>query len=166
MPISLDPAQPQKLSIDFNIQKQLGLRGQFEDRVELRFENTTLQQSFTIIRGIKAIIGVKADYDLLRASAPFVRKKKQTRPRSSGIVRGPRRSLSSTIPYRGWLGDYPIDPSVIIAGPDEERITIIKAILPESLVAETYARHWHTLLHVEEEQMLSVIKSYLIPTIY
>ncbi|KAG8853757.1 hypothetical protein FRB96_008012 [Tulasnella sp. 330] len=157
VPIPLTAAQPLKLSIDFNFHKQLGLRGHFEDRVELRFENMALQQSFTILRGIQAIIGVQADYDLLRANAPFVRRKKERRVRSNGrFVPGPPRSIFSTIPYGGKLGKYPINPSVIVAGPDEERITIIRAILPETLIAETYARHWHTLLHVEEEQMLKL----------
>ncbi|KAG9024568.1 hypothetical protein FRB95_011351 [Tulasnella sp. JGI-2019a] len=159
-PIPLDPGQPFTLSIDFNARKQLGLRGHFNDRAELRFENTALQQAFTIVRSLKAIIGSQADYDLLRAKAPFVRQKRR-QPRPNGrFIPGPRRALFSSIPYIGRLGKYPIDRSVIVAGPEEERIQIVRAILPQDLTAETYARHWHTLLHVEEEQMMRDIEVY------
>ncbi|KAG9001257.1 hypothetical protein FRB93_012184 [Tulasnella sp. JGI-2019a] len=157
LPIPLNSRKPFALSIDFNVRKQLGLRGHFNDRAELRFENTTLQQSFTIVRRVKAIIGSKADYELLKAKAPFVRPKRRRLRPNGCLVRGPPRSMRSTIPYARILPEYPHDKSVIVAGQEEERIEIIRAMLPQTLTFETYARHWHTLTHVEEGQMLLVI---------
>ncbi|KAG8986628.1 hypothetical protein FRB94_002635 [Tulasnella sp. JGI-2019a] len=160
LPIPLNSGKPFALSIDFNARKQLGLRGHFNDRAELRFENTTLQQSFTIVRRVKAIIGSKADYELLKAKAPFARPKRRRLRPNGRPVPGPRRSIRSNIPYVRIPPKYRHDKAVIVAGQEEERTQIIRAMLPPTLDADTYARHWHTLIHVEEGQMLQDIEVY------
>ncbi|KAG8987350.1 hypothetical protein FRB94_001960 [Tulasnella sp. JGI-2019a] len=160
LPISLNLGQPFVLSIDFNARKQLGLRGHFNDRAELRFENTTLRQSFTIVRRVKAISGSKADYELRKGKARFERPQKR-RPRSNGrLVAGLGRSIRSSLPYVGHLPEYPLNEAVIVLDQEEQSVPNIRKILPRDLTAETYARHWHTLLYVEEEQMLRDIKAY------
>lgn len=121
--------------------------------MELRFENSSISQAFSITRTVRAIVGVMEDYVRLRPAAPYVGRKKNRAPPRNHLVLGPPRSIHCSLPYTRTLRMYPINPAVTIAGPDEERIEAIRRLLPNNLTPQTYAQHWHTMLHVEEEQM-------------
>ncbi|KAG9002612.1 hypothetical protein FRB94_003760 [Tulasnella sp. JGI-2019a] len=53
-----------------------------------------------------------------------------------------------------------MDQSVATTGPDHQKIATLRMLLPRELNGQTYAQHWHTLLFVEEEQMLRDIEAY------
>ncbi|KAG9031548.1 hypothetical protein FRB95_002542 [Tulasnella sp. JGI-2019a] len=76
------------------------------------------------------------------------------------FVAGTPRSVYSSIPYKRKLKDHPINVAVTIEGSEEERLEQIQALLPIHLDLSTYPKHWHTLLHVEEEQMIRDIETY------
>ncbi|KAG8853759.1 hypothetical protein FRB96_008014 [Tulasnella sp. 330] len=76
------------------------------------------------------------------------------------FVAGPARSVYSSIPYKRKLKDHLLDMSVVVEGSEEERLNKIKKIIPTNLDCASYAKHWHTLIHVEEEQMIRDIETY------
>ncbi|KAG8853758.1 hypothetical protein FRB96_008013 [Tulasnella sp. 330] len=151
LPIQLNPYQDLQLPLLFRAHNE---RGHFSARVELDFENTELHQRFTIARSARAIVGVRADYELLRPTAPYVGlMNKKTFVRRE-FVAGPPRSVNTSIPYYRKLGEYPLDQSVVTTGPAHQRLETLRMLLPWELNSVTYAQHWHTLLHVEEEQSM------------
>lgn len=132
-----------------------GLRGRFVDHLELSFTNIIQQQTFLITRSLRAAVGVLADHELLRPAAPYTRPAPRApAPKRREFLRGPKPSSRLTIPYISRLPDYPFDPACSVSGSLRQRIQAIQQLLPSQLDGTTYARHWRTLLHVEEAQML------------
>ncbi|KAG9001265.1 hypothetical protein FRB93_012192 [Tulasnella sp. JGI-2019a] len=76
------------------------------------------------------------------------------------FVPGPARAANSSVPYKRRLGQHTLDTAVVIEGTEKERIEKTRTLLPRLLDSTTYARHWHTLIHVEEEQMIRDIETY------
>ncbi len=73
------------LSVTFDSRRE---RGSFEDRIELIFEDPIVGRRFSITRPLLATVGVKADYDTLKARAPYVRPKAKTEMRISEVTPG------------------------------------------------------------------------------
>ncbi|KAG8931374.1 hypothetical protein FRC02_002808 [Tulasnella sp. 418] len=134
--------------------------GYFNDTIELVFESISRAQRFTITRGLSARVGNPADLEALQAIGPYARppkNKSQPKLRSKRRLR-PEGGLRTTIPYERELLHYNLPTEEIIAiGTLEQRIDHIRGLMPESVTAESYMKHWQTLLWVEEDQMKYVL---------
>lgn len=97
---------------------------------------------------------VRAAPGAARQAAPQMGRRRQRMFFRGRFIAGPPRSVYSSIPYKRRLKEHPLDVTVVVEGSEEERLEKIRAILPTDLNPTTYARHWHTLIHVEEEQMM------------
>ncbi|KAI0316092.1 P-loop containing nucleoside triphosphate hydrolase protein [Amylostereum chailletii] len=143
------------------------VRGQFEDRMEITFEDTALRQKFVIIRLLKAVVGSQAEYDLLKPSKPYTPKKRTKREPETNVVSG--------IPPRGgnikWVTTLPmaeipktISSILSTAGSVSDIVAQLKrTVLPTVFNTETYSRFFKTLLWVEEHRMEHDLQIYDIP---
>ncbi|KAG8895100.1 hypothetical protein FRB99_000766 [Tulasnella sp. 403] len=136
------------------------LRGRLGQRLELVFENRAVQQSFTIVRPVRAILGVQTDQDTLLTKIPYVRRPRRVRTGIIAPIPGPLPPSCTSIKYVMKLPEYPLDPKVIVPGSEAERMEVIRRLLPQELSAETYRRFWQTLLFVEEHQMKMDFEAY------
>lgn len=152
----IHPNQPRTCSITFDPKDQ---RGRFNDRMEFIFEDTSIHQRFAITRPIRAIVGVKEDLDALKPLAPYVRpKRRYYRPVAEQDVRdGIRPPALADIDWVVKLPQFPIPGEVfraVMSGSRQDKVAKIRSsLLPDVLDTTTYARHWRTLLHIEEAQM-------------
>ena len=132
-------------------------RGSFEDRLELLFEDPSLNRHFSITRRLLAIVGVKEDYDALKARAPYVRPRRKPEmqikevtqgvpPPSVAEVKWVVRLLEHKAPAA--LLDLAFDPG----SPAEIAARIRAAHLPERFNNDMYGRQFATLLWIEEER--------------
>jgi len=131
--------------------------GRFEDKIELVFRDASLSQLFVIARHLRAVVANKSELDKLGPASPYLRPpRREHRPRDDDID-GVRYSFPSDINWVVKLAKHNVPNAVrdaLASGSPEDHIAAIKSrVLPRNFTAETYARHWTTLLHLEEIQM-------------
>ena len=130
-------------------------RGRFQDRLELIFHDPVHTKRFAITRRISAIVGDKEDYEAIKPTVPYVPKHRKVREEVGSIDEGPKPPAIAGITWAVKLGRYDIDKSLVrYLNMDDykERMTCIRTMLPREVTCETYARQFHTLLHIEEHK--------------
>jgi len=130
-------------------------RGHFQDRVELTFYDPAHTKRFVITRRISAIVGDKEDYGAIKATALYVPKHKIMREKVGSIDEGPKLRAIAEIAWKVKLGSYDIDKNLeryLDMDDWKERMKCIRSTLPREVTRETYARHFRTLLHIEEHK--------------
>ncbi|KDQ10484.1 hypothetical protein BOTBODRAFT_58037 [Botryobasidium botryosum FD-172 SS1] len=141
-----------------------GNRGHYDDRIELVFEDTSLAQRFTITRSIRAVVGIKAELDALRPTAPYVRPERRARRPALDVVDGIPPPAMGKVRWVAHFPPYDIlgtVTSALASGSIAEKAAHIKkTLLPPVLNSLTYARHWHYLMWIEEDQMLLDLHRY------
>jgi helicase MOV-10 len=145
--------RPTNVRLDF---KQSHI-GRYEDRIEFTFEDNQLRKEFLISRSLRAIVGSKADHQLLQPKAPYVPKERLVRQPELTIVEGVAPPSLKAIPYVFKLPQANI-PKLLLAtlanGSVSETVKRVrKVFLPSVLDSETYARHFKHLLWIEEFRM-------------
>jgi helicase MOV-10 len=129
-------------------------RGRFQDRIELVFEDQSLNQRFVIIRLVKAISGDRADHELLQPRAPYVPRQRTLRDPEIEVIPGIKAPSLGVIPWVIPLPEAPIPHGIsnaVATGTTKEIVSRLeKSFLPNVLTSETYGRHFKTLLWVEE----------------
>ncbi|KZV62176.1 P-loop containing nucleoside triphosphate hydrolase protein [Peniophora sp. CONT] len=135
------------------------MTGQYEDRLEVTFENPALRRQFLVIRAITAtIIGTREVYELLKPAAPYIQKPRSVkREHESEVVRGiPPKVPPSLTKHARKLPEYPIPQPLkaILSHTVEDIIKEIQSsYLPNApLNGETYGQFWRTLLWAEEHR--------------
>lgn len=135
--------------------------GRYEDRVEILFEDQALFQRFAIVRPIKAIVGNKADYELLRPTAPYVPRKRTTRVPETDVLPGPPPPALEAIKYVVALGKAEIPKQLATALSSGSIAEILgrvrRMFLPGTWDVSSYGRHFKHLIWVEEHRMEWVI---------
>jgi helicase MOV-10 len=130
----------------------------YEDRVEFLFDDLQLQTKFLISRTLRAIIGNKIDYQLLRPTAPYVPRERVARQPEFTVVEGVEPPSLKAVPYVFKLPKYNVPKSLLSTLSSSrsflEGTKRMKAVfLPSNLNSETYARQFKHLLWIEEYQM-------------
>jgi helicase MOV-10 len=135
-------------------------RGRYDDRVDIMFKDYRLQQGFIISRTLHAIVGNASDHEFLKPKAPFVPRPRSRRSPASEVIPGVEPESTKAIP---WVVELPIASipqrlsSTLASGSFKETLEAIRRVhLPPSLQADTYNRHFQTLLWIEEYRMESV----------
>ncbi|KAI0826354.1 P-loop containing nucleoside triphosphate hydrolase protein [Irpex lacteus] len=129
-PVKVVHGMATPVSVDFSH----SLRGIYNDRIELYFEDKKLGQKFAIIRSLRATVGEQAAYVALQPVAPFVPRKRTAR----AVER------DSPIPDR-------MLPLLSNKSSIADTVTQLQdAFLPDQLNCKTYGRHYKTLLWAEE----------------
>lgn len=131
--------------------------GRYQDRVEFMFEDIQLQKRFLICRTLQAIVGSKADHQLLQPKAPYVPKERLVRQPELTVVEGIAPPSLTVIPYVFKLPQANIPKpllSTLSNGSVSETVKSVRRMfLPSVLNSDSYARHFKHLLWVEEFRM-------------
>ncbi|KAI0344525.1 P-loop containing nucleoside triphosphate hydrolase protein [Trametopsis cervina] len=140
-----------------------GNNGRYEDRLELVFNDPSLNKRFGITRTLLGIMGVKQDYELLKASRPYVRPKRTTQLQEPimGVVPGVAPPSIAEFKWKVKLLPYTAPPSLVEILADSESkdlrpsqiaARIREAFIPSGLTPASYARNFTTLLWIEEDR--------------
>jgi helicase MOV-10 len=132
--------------------------GRYQDRAEFLFEDLQLNKRFLISRTLRAIVGSKADHQLLQPKAPYVPRERLTRQPEVTVVEGVDPPSLKAVPYVFKLPTAdipkPLLSTLSSSGTFSEGIKRVKHVfLPSTLNSDTYARHFKHLLWIEEFQM-------------
>lgn len=145
-----------KIYIDFDSRGDLG---QFEDRLELTFQDFHQNKRFAIVRPVSAIVGNREDYEALKPVAPYVPRVRKlgVAERNLDIDEGPKPPALAEVKWVVRLPQYDVPPiledTIASAGKSRDLIGRLKAFLPSRLRTDSYTRFFQTLLHVEEAQL-------------
>ncbi|KAK7676351.1 hypothetical protein QCA50_020692 [Cerrena zonata] len=139
--------------------------GRYEDRLEIVFEDLTLNKSFVIVRPVTATVGSKEDHDALKPVTPYQPKKRGSRDPETSVVAGPPPTATKVV---RWVTKLPWAEipknisSILIEGdpPDETARNLQLTVLPPRINTDTYARYYQTLLWVEEFRMQHDLELY------
>ena len=145
---------PFDFSVKFN---PCGLPGRSNDRLEIVFLDSALQTQFVITRPLIAVVGVKADLELVKPSAPYNPRKRNEQEPEKEVIPGIKPQQLANIKWVVALPEAPIPKSLeaVLRNSKGNIVsqTLGKTWLPGTLNSETYGRHFKVLLHVEEAQM-------------
>ncbi|GJJ10625.1 hypothetical protein Clacol_004852 [Clathrus columnatus] len=155
-PCRVKPNIPERLTVIFNTH---GLSGRFNDRVEIIFQDITLQKQFAITRPIQAVVGNLADLEFLKPSAPY-KPAKRVQPVSDDDpipgVRPPQLAeIEWAVSLPRALPPKTLETLLLTIRNRGKLIETIKQkwLPPPPLDVDTYTRHFRVLLHIEEVQM-------------
>jgi len=143
--------------INFAVSVSQSYGGRYEDRLEVVLEDIQLRKQFVISRSLRAIVGSKADHELLKPKAPYVPRTRQTRQPETTVVEGVLPPALNVIPWKVSLPHAEIPRHVSAILSRGSLVDIIKNVrtvfLPRVLNSDSYARHFKHLLWFEEFRM-------------
>ncbi|KAF8632166.1 hypothetical protein AX17_004907 [Amanita inopinata Kibby_2008] len=141
--------------------------GRYEDRLEMTFQDLVLKKQFLISRPVRAIVGNKADHEMLKAKTPYVPRQRTTRRIETRVVDGVAPPSLKMIPYVGKLPKAEIPRQLLetlSGGTTKEVIDRIRRIyLPTTLDSDSFGRHFRHLLWIEEVRTEQDLERYDIP---
>jgi helicase MOV-10 len=119
-------------------------------------------KQFVITRSVSAIVGSKADWELIKPSAPYLPKPRYTKETEKAIVSGIKPPQIAGIRWVVALPQANIPKNlenVLLTGTNTEFIkeNVRQTWLPQVLNEATYGRHFSTLIHVEEARMKYIL---------
>lgn len=101
------------------------------------------------------IAGNREDYETIKPSAPYKPKHKKAREDIGTIDEGPKPPAIAAIKWEVELKLYNVPKElerVLKMDDRKARLKSIRDYMPREFTCETYARQFHTLLHVEEHK--------------
>ena len=101
------------------------------------------------------IVGNREDYEAIKPSAPYKPRHKKAREDVGTIDEGPKPPAISDIKWEVELKLYKVPKELERVLKMDDRKTKMKSIrdyMPREFTCETYARQFHTLLHIEEHK--------------
>ncbi|KAG8925867.1 hypothetical protein FRC02_009360 [Tulasnella sp. 418] len=126
-----------------------GVSKTYKDSVIFIFEDTVTQQRFVIARPVQVIVNTQNETEAeMTQDIP-----------ENDVVDGIMPACMDSIQWVQSLPDAPIPKYIRDAledGTTQEIVDLIRTdILPDNLTNESYARHWKTVLWIEEHQKTS-----------
>ncbi|KAI0945598.1 hypothetical protein AcW1_001783 [Taiwanofungus camphoratus] len=157
---------PQRLATGKDIKVVVKFRhsqhGRYEGRIEIMFQDA-FQRPFVIIRQLRAVVGDVADHQLLKASSPFVQRKRIPWKHGQHYLPGRRPPALDAVPWVKKLPQAPM-PTAIIEALSRRLPNVIQSFrtthLPQTLDHQTHGRHFKTILWVEEYRMEQDLHAY------
>lgn len=156
----LKPGRELSLKVRF---KPEGNRGRYQERVEILFRDPGLNKRFGITRTVIATVGVKEDYEQLKASRPYVRPKRSTQLEepvaevTPGIAPPAIDEVKWAVKLATHEAPKPLvkvleDANLDNLPPSKLAARIRSAFLPTGLTVNTYARQLSYLMWIEEDR--------------
>ncbi|VDC03812.1 unnamed protein product [Peniophora sp. CBMAI 1063] len=135
--------------------------GEYDDRLEVVFEDLAVRLEFTIARDLRAtVVGSREVHELLKPVSPYIQRLRVTdRDREVVALRGVPPPIPKTLLLKAKrlpLYEIPKPLNDILAKAQKELdATIFKirmSYLPSVLNGESYGQHWKALLWAEEHR--------------
>ncbi|KAI0674635.1 P-loop containing nucleoside triphosphate hydrolase protein [Trametes maxima] len=137
--------------------------GRYQGRIEITLRDGTARP-FIVVRQLKAVVGNKDDHQLLKAVAPYVRKRPAQWHSPTSVVDGDRPPAPDAIE---WVKNLPVSKiparlsEILGAGLTRDAKTAIhEEFLATGLSVGTHGRHFQTLLWIEEWRMVEDLTMY------
>lgn len=131
-------------------------RGRFQGRLEITLQDGT-QRPFLVIRQLRAVVGNADDYELLKAVAPYVRRRPPPWRHGSTLVEGRRPPALDAVAWVVRLepSHIPVPLSQALRGGATRKTrNIIRAQhMPAVLSVATHDAHFRILLWIEEHRL-------------
>ena len=130
-------------------------RGRFQDRLELSFYDSAHAKRFAITRTLLCIVGNRNDYEAIKPSAPYKPRYKKAKVDVGTIDEGIKPPSIADIKWEVVLKLYDVSKELerILNMQDRKaRIKSVQDYMPREFTCETYARQFHTLLHIDEHK--------------
>lgn len=138
--------------------------GRYEDRIELTFEDSSLNKRFVISRPLRAIVGSEAEHDALKPTSPYIDPRSERgrparrMPDSEGpVISGDPPPSLNTVKYVLPLPRAKIPKPLLDMLNGLEDVSLARQIeevrstfLPEALNSRTHAKRFKHLLWMEE----------------
>ncbi|KAG8896554.1 hypothetical protein FRB99_008838 [Tulasnella sp. 403] len=158
-PVKLKPGTTHVLTVSFD---PLGNTGIYDDKIELVFDDARGQTRFAIIRTVKAIVGVRAEQELLAPSAPYVPPQPRLKEVETNVVEGIKPPALAKIVWAKPLPPAEVPQSIteMAEGSTGEVVRKFVRMLPQMVDVETYGRQKKTLLWLEEVQATKDMRNY------
>ncbi|KAG8853053.1 hypothetical protein FRB96_008431 [Tulasnella sp. 330] len=160
-PLHLKSGTTYLLQITFDPQGNIG---HYDDRLELVFADSVTLHRFVIVRPIQAIVGVIADHEALKPTAPYVRPAPRPREPELQIVEGEQPPALARIVWKVVLlfADIPAYVWSALGQPSmaDTLRRVQNTLLPSLLQPTTYAKHWKMLLWLDEIQATKDLQTY------
>lgn len=129
--------------------------GHFKDTLELVFFNIDDSSKFIITRKVEGTVGSKDDHDLLRATAPYQRRKTAKFSPVGPIVPSNRPPAWTKTRWVQTLPPFHPPRRLILAAatPNKGALLAVKRFMPAQFNINTYGSWFQVLLHLEEDRM-------------
>ncbi|KAK0191959.1 P-loop containing nucleoside triphosphate hydrolase protein [Armillaria mellea] len=140
--------------------------GRFDDTLELVFINIVESHQFVIQRKISAIVGSRADHEYLAPESHYTPRKRRNIKLDGPIKRSLRPPTWTPTKWISKLPQFDVPQHLVQAAYTEKGYLKrsarrdVERFMPSSLNVETYAQHFQTILHLEEEQKKQDLDAY------
>ena len=144
-----------KRTVSISMAQKASFPGHFEDTLELVFFTVDSGTKFVITRKVEATIGSQEDHDLLRARAPYEKRKIHKFNPSGPIVPSNRPPVWTKTRWAQRLLDFYIPSRVVLAAatPNNGALAAARKLMPAQLNIDTYGNWFQTLLYFEEDRV-------------
>ncbi|KAK0191971.1 P-loop containing nucleoside triphosphate hydrolase protein [Armillaria mellea] len=155
-------ARPHKVSITFHP----SYAGNFEDTLELVFFDVSQNRRFVIQRKVSATVGDLADHERLAPKAPYSQRKRRNIKLDGPIRRSLRPPTWTPVKWVTTLPQFKIPQDLVqtLYTPEgylkKTAPQDVRRFMPSSFTTATYAKHFQTLIYLEEEQMRQDLDAY------
>jgi helicase MOV-10 len=117
---------------------------------------TNNNKRFAIVKPLMCIVGDSEDYAMLNPVAPYVPQTRRQREAVKELVLGEKPPTLATVIWVTKLKEFDIPKAMktILDMPVlKEKTRLMKSgFVPRSLEPDTHTRHFHVLLHMEEQK--------------
>ncbi|KIY67230.1 P-loop containing nucleoside triphosphate hydrolase protein [Cylindrobasidium torrendii FP15055 ss-10] len=156
------PDRPRVVSVTF----QPSYAGRFDDTLELQFFDRAQKKKFIIHRSVSATVGDRADYEQLKPTAPYSKRRQRNISLDGPVKRSLRPAEWTPTEWKTRLGFFDIPAHIVRAvytpegylRPDALKSAL--ALMPSSFTCPTYGKRYQVMLWIEEQQMKQELDMY------
>ncbi|SJL11598.1 uncharacterized protein ARMOST_15004 [Armillaria ostoyae] len=155
-------ARPHKILVTFHP----SYAGRFEDTLELVFIDIVKRRRFVIQRKISATVGSRVDHEHLAPTAPYTPRKRRNIKLDGPIKRSLRPSTWTPTKWIFKLPQFDVPQNLVQAVYSEKGYLKrsakqdVKRFMPSSFNITTYARHFQTIIYLDEEGKKRALADY------
>ncbi|KAI0634732.1 P-loop containing nucleoside triphosphate hydrolase protein [Trametes polyzona] len=140
-----------------------GIRGRAEGRLELTFKIRESQRTFIIARSLRAVVGNAADHELLRPSAPYVRRARAPWQHGRPVIEGERPPALDAVKWAVKLPPSLIPAAlatILAEGSGRDVLNRVRSQFLPQFEPGTHGNYFRVLLWVEEARMVEDLHMY------
>ncbi|KAH9849037.1 P-loop containing nucleoside triphosphate hydrolase protein [Lenzites betulinus] len=150
-------------STGINVSFRQQYRGRSEGRLEITFRLASTQRTFIITRLLRAVVGNADDQEVLRPSAPYVRRGRVPWNDGGVVVEGERPPALDAVKWARKLPEFPVPPALaalLVEGSMRDTINGVRARFLPQFTETKHGKWFQVLLWLEEIRMIEDLHQY------